>query len=182
MTDINEPHGEFRRRVGDAHDPDKTDEEILKLIRDAKSDSEKAHLIVLHQINKSVGRQVDVLDQVVERLRLQEDRMEAHRILVAKGSGAWRAAALTLGSVGVMGSIILLGYFNDLKEVIKGQAEQDLKIVRLETNTPISREADSRLKVIESHMTQNTGTIIDLAHRMDDHERADNRWFGGRKK
>ena len=168
----------FSRRAGDARGSDKTDEEILQLIRDAKADSEKAHLIVLYQINRNVTRQVEVLDHVVERLRVQEEQTTAHRMLIAKGSGAWRAAALTLGTVGILGSVILVGYFNDLKSLIISQAAQDVRLMRLETNTPISREADTRIKILEAQMTQNVGMLIDLTHRQDDHERADSRAIG----
>lgn len=181
MTPPTDGHEEFRRRAGD-HDQDQTDEEILALIRKARDDDQKAHLLVLYQVNRNQNKMAGLLASVVDRLDVQEVETKRHRELVTRGEGAWRGMATTVAAVGLLGGYIVVNVFSDLREVVRSNAEQELKIQRLETSTPISNEAKTRLAIVEAQIIQNTGTLVDLNHRMDDHERADNRWFGGRKK
>lgn len=160
----------FNRRVGDTRRPEETDEEILDLIRDAKSDQEKAHLIVLYQINRNLIQNTNLTVDIVSRLQDQEKQMQAHRDLVTKGAGAWRALAFSLAGIGVMASYIWLGTAADVKNVMRENAEHAQAIGELRTNTPISREADKRLTLLEKAMAEVTGLQLDNRQRLTDLE------------
>lgn len=184
------PQGdEFRRRASDGRSPDSMDEEILELIRRAGDNDQKAHLIVLY-------RMATLLTNVINRLELQESATETHRDLVIKASGAWRAMAIGMvafvGLIGVIGT--LAGYIwygqrddiqavrDDIKKIIHDDGERDLRLGRLETNTPISREADKRLTILENNMKDTIGNQIDNRQRLGELERAFNRVLEHRAK
>lgn len=170
---------EFKRRASDSVDPDKTDDEILALIRNAKDDDQKGHLVVLYQVNRNQIRIASLLSEVVNRLETQEKAVEKHHEIVTKGAGAWRALAMTMvavvglfGLVGTLAGYIWFGTVDELKGVIKENAAQSERLGRLETNTPISRESDKRLTVIENNMKDVIGAQIDNRQRLGELERA----------
>lgn len=184
---------EMHRRQADAHDPDKTDEEILALIRDAKNDEVKGHLIVLYQINRSHIKMATLLSEVVNRLETQEKETKEHRDLVTKGIGAWRAIAISMAGfvllLGIAGSLVVYiwaGAMEDQKKIAKESAEQTMRLVQknseqdtrigvLENNPPISRESDKRLTILENNLKDSIGQVIDNRQRLGELERAFNR-------
>lgn len=168
----------FRRRSDDGHDPDKTDEEILALIRNARDDDQKGHLVVLYQVNRNQIRIASLLSEVVNRLEAQEKATEEHSELVSKGAGAWRALAMTMvavvglfGVVGTLAGYIWFGTVESLKEVVRENAEQSIRIARLETNPPMARESDKRISILENNMKDVIGSQIDNRQRLGELER-----------
>lgn len=168
-----------QRRSADGLEPDNTDEEILNLIRKAKDDDQKGHLVVLYQVNRNQVKIATLLSEVVNRLEEQETETKKYRELVSRGTGAWRALALTMvavvglfGAIGAMAGYIWFGTVDELKKVIRENAEQEVRIGRLETNTPISREADKRLTILENNSKDVIGNQIDNRQRLGELERA----------
>lgn len=170
---------DFRRRAEDVRDPDNTDDEILTLIRNARDDESKGHLVILYQVNRNQIKIAALLSEVVNRLEAQEKATEKHSEMVSKGVGAWRALAITMvavvglfGAVGSLAGYIWFGTVDELRSVIRENAEQQVRINKLETNTPISHEADKRLTIIENNMKDVIGAQIDNRQRLGELERA----------
>lgn len=172
---------DFRRRASDTGTTD--EHEILSLIRQATNDESKGHLIILYKM-------ATLLNETVSRLEILEEATTRHATMVVKAGGAWRAMAFGMGAFVLLFSIIgsLAGYIwlgttrdirtlsDDVKALTHAfaekQGEQDSRLGRLETNTPISREADKRLTIIENNMKDTIGSQLDYRQRLGELERA----------
>lgn len=188
---------EFHRRGGDARDDNRTDEAILQHIRDAKDDSQKNQLLLLYQINQNqlktsqeLNHVADKLSDLNTRVRTQEEQTAAFTKLLNKGSGAYRTLAITMtvvviliGCIGSLAAYIFNDYVSDLRKVAldAGAIRADMiaeigklqgQVQELRSNTPISREADRRLLIVEKSLTDVLANQIDNRQHFAEVERA----------
>jgi hypothetical protein len=141
---------------------EQTDEEILKLIRSAQHDGEKATLMVLYQINRNLIQNTEMTTEALAKIRSAEKEFASHRedfdkhvqdetALFNKGIGAWKTLSIVSAVVASVGVYILSGHLGDLKTVMAANASQDVEMKRL----------DSTVRVLEAVVDRNSRIIME---------------------
>lgn len=184
MTDDTE--FKFARRAADASE--NTDAEILALIQKAGDGPEKAHLMVLFNLNRNVIHNTDVTVEIARRQIEDEKNLEEHRkefadhrvefkqhvederVLFAKGIGAWKAVSLVSLTLFAMSGYIFKGHLDSLTRVIAQNETQDARVA----------EQDKRLSLLEAAVTRNTAILLELERRAVEYRNGQNQ-TGSRK-
>lgn len=126
MTDT--PH----RRAADA-----LGEDIDNLILAENDPKQRAFLIVLNSINKSLVANTQTIRDVSDRLDAHLTTFEQHQkrddAVLNKGRGAWRAGAVFLGILQVVGVLLWNQAQADLSGINKVMHENQMRIVELIT-------------------------------------------------
>lgn len=131
------------RRITDKDIAD-TDRDILRLIQSTADEHQKAILLVLYQINKSLVDNTKMAAAIIEEQANQSKVVNQHRkdfdkhivdemALFNRGLGAWKVLSIGAGMIAALTWYILLGYIGDLKEMKATNALQDLQIKKMET-------------------------------------------------
>jgi hypothetical protein len=94
--------------------------DIEQMILAEDDQKQRAFLIVLHSINKSLIANTETIREVSDKLEMHLENFENHtkseEALMNKGRGAWKVVAWVIGVVQVIG----LGIWNEARTEIKG--------------------------------------------------------------
>jgi hypothetical protein len=111
--------------------------DIEQMILQEDDQKQRAFLIVLHSINKSLIANTETIREVSEKLETHLEHFETHtkaeEALVNKGRGAWWVAAWVIGVVQVIGLGIWNEARNEIKDIHLALQKEQTMLMQLES-------------------------------------------------
>lgn len=158
------------------------DDPLLELAHGEEEPTPRQLMIFILKMSRAQEATASLLAEIAKDFQQHQQDFQAHReqfnlhvdeerALVNKAIGGWKALAAIGSVVIVMSGYILNNHLNALLREAGRNDSQEARLQRVETDAPISREADKRLTILENTMKDLLGMQIDNRQRLTDIER-----------
>lgn len=111
--------------------------DIEQMILQEDDQKQRAFLIVLHSINKSLIANTETIRDVSEKLETHLENFEKHTkeddALRNKGLGAWKVLSVVIGLVQVLGLLIWNAARDEIKDIHLALQKEQTMLMQLES-------------------------------------------------